>query len=78
MTMYQRQSKTLLKVLKLVTKLDLALEEGFVAVQLEVEQEDDLYEVLQEVVDPTLVRQHTHLMQKTTNKEACRVASRSS
>lgn len=27
---------------------------------------------------PTLVRQHTHLMQKTTNEEACRVASRSS
>lgn len=76
--MYQRKSNTLLIVLKLVTQLDLALEEGFVAVQLEVEQEDDLYEVLQEVVDPTLVRQHTHLMQKTTNEEACRVTSRSS
>uniref|UniRef100_A0A8W8NYG8 Uncharacterized protein n=1 Tax=Magallana gigas TaxID=29159 RepID=A0A8W8NYG8_MAGGI len=48
--MYQRKSNTLLIVLKLVTQLDLALEEGFVAVQLEVEQEDDLYEVLQEVV----------------------------
>lgn len=33
-------------------------------VQLEVEQENDLYEVLQGVVDPTQVHQHTHLMQK--------------
>lgn len=66
--MYHRQSKILLIVLKLVTRLDLDIEEVLVAGPFEVEQEDNLYEVLQGVVDPTQLRQYTHLMQKTPKK----------